>query len=89
MYYMYSLICYYLVRPIVLKYASPTHPSSSISGMALLHELAVCESPSEVKPSPGEAVPKSSPQKRRASEAVAAADQNVTPKRRSSRVCTL
>lgn len=45
-----------------------------------------------VKPSPtttnaGEGIPKSSPQKRKASEAVPASDQNVTPKRRSSRVC--
>ena len=43
-----------------------------------------------VKPSPtnvGEGIPKLSPQKRKASEAVPASDQNVTPKRRSSRVC--
>ena len=51
-----------------------------------------CVDAQDVKPSPtnaGEGVSKSSPQKRKASEAVAGPDQNVTPKRRSSRVCKL
>ena len=43
---------------------------------------AVKSSPTNV----GEGIPKSSPQKRKASEALPAPDQNVTPKRRSSRV---